>query len=44
MKDLIRFTTLFFSVLTLSALMAHLLEMRVKINLSKEKHGSILMP
>ena len=38
MKNAIRFTAILFAVITLSALMAHLLELRVKINLSKEDY------
>lgn len=38
MKNVIRFTAILFAVITLSALMAHLLELRVKINLSKEHY------
>ena len=38
MKNLIRFTALIFTAITLSALMAHLLELRVKILLSKENY------
>ncbi|MEJ7683011.1 MAG: hypothetical protein WKG06_35175 [Segetibacter sp.] len=35
MKNVLRFTTILFAVITLSALMTHLLEFRGKINLSK---------
>ena len=38
MKNLIRFIAILFTAITLSALMAHLLELRVKINLSKENY------
>ncbi len=38
MKNLLRLTTIFFCVVTLSALMTHLLELRVKINLSKSNY------
>ncbi len=38
MKNLIRFIAILFTAITLSALMAHLLELRVKINLSKEDY------
>lgn len=41
MKNLIRFTALFFTAITLSALMAHLLELRVKILLSKENYQTV---
>ncbi len=41
MKNIVRFTSLFFTAITLSALMAHLLEMRVKINLSKEDYQTV---
>ena len=41
MKNLIKFITLIFTAITLSALMAHLLEMRVKINLSKENYQTV---
>lgn len=41
MKNLIKFLALFFSVITLSALMAHLLELRVKINLSKDDYQTV---
>lgn len=35
MKNIVRFTAMIFTVITLSALMAHLLELRIKISLSK---------
>lgn len=38
MKNLLRFLAILFSVITLSALMTHLLELRGKINLSKENY------
>ncbi len=38
MKNLITFIAILFTAITLSALMAHLLELRVKINLSKENY------
>lgn len=41
MKDLIRFIALLFTAITLSAVMAHLLEMHVKINLSKEEYQTV---
>ena len=41
MKNFIRFTTMLFTAITLSALMAHLLELRVKINLSKEDYQNV---
>ena len=41
MKNLIRFTTLLFTAITLSAVMAHLLELRVKIQLSKENYQTV---
>ena len=41
MKNFIRFATLLFTAITLSALMAHLLELRVKINLSKEDYQTV---
>ena len=41
MKDLIRFIALLFTAITLSAVMAHLLEMPVKINLSKEDYQTV---
>ena len=41
MKNLIRFTALLFTAITLSALMAHLLELRVKMLLSKENYQTV---
>jgi hypothetical protein len=41
MKNVIRFTAILFTAITLSALMAHLLELRVKINLSKENYQTV---
>ena len=41
MRNFIRFTTMLFTAITLSALMAHLLELRVKINLSKENYQTV---
>ena len=41
MKNFIRFTTLLFTVIALSALMAHLLELRVKISLSREDYQTV---
>jgi uncharacterized membrane protein len=41
MTNLIRFLTVLFSAITLSALMAHLLEFPVKINLSKEDYQTV---
>ncbi len=41
MRNLIRFTTLLFTAITLSAVMAHLLELRVKILLSKENYQTV---
>jgi hypothetical protein len=41
MKNLLRFVAVLFAVITLSALMAHLLELRVKINLSKENYLAV---
>ena len=38
MKNLLRFLAILFSVITLSALMTHLLELRGKINLPKENY------
>lgn len=38
MKNLLRFITILFAVITLSALIAHLLELPGKINLSKENY------
>jgi hypothetical protein len=38
MKNLLRFITIFFEVITLSALLTHLLELPGKINLSKENY------
>lgn len=41
MRNVIRFTAILFAVITLSALMAHLLELRVKINLSKGSYQTV---
>jgi hypothetical protein len=41
MKNLIRFTALLFTAITLSAVMAHLLELRVKMLLSKEDYQTV---
>jgi magnesium-transporting ATPase (P-type) len=41
MKSSIRFTTILFAAITLSTLMTHLLELRVKINLSKEDYQTV---
>ena len=41
MKNLIRFIAILFTAITLSALMAHLLEIRIKINLLKEDYQTV---
>jgi hypothetical protein len=41
MKNLLKFITILFAVITLSALMAHLLELPGKINLSKEDYQTV---
>ncbi len=41
MKNSIRFLAILFTAITLSATMAHLLEFRVKINLSKEDYQTV---
>jgi hypothetical protein len=41
MKNLIRFTALLFTAITLSAVIAHLLELRVKILLSKADYETV---
>ena len=41
MKNFIRFTAMLFTAITLSALMTHLLELRVKINLSKDHYQTV---
>jgi hypothetical protein len=41
MKKLIRFIALLFTAITLSALMAHLLEMRIKMQLSKADYQTV---
>lgn len=41
MKNLLRFITMIFVVITLSALLAHLLELPNKMNLSKDNYQSV---
>ncbi len=41
MKNLLKFLTILFVVITLSALMAHLLELPNKMNLSKDNYQSV---
>ena len=41
MKNFIKFTAVLFAAITLSALMAHLLELRVKIDLSKADYQTV---
>ncbi|HOY17613.1 MAG TPA: DUF1772 domain-containing protein [Haliscomenobacter sp.] len=41
MKNFIRFIAMLFTAITLSALMTHLLELRVKINLSKDSYQTV---
>lgn len=41
MKNSIRFLALLFTAITLSALMAHLLELRIKINLAKDDYQTV---
>lgn len=41
MRDVIKFVAILFTAITLSATMAHLLEFRIKIDLSKENYQTV---